>query len=240
MIESMTDKNDSRIRGLPSEFDWDYARNLLPFLKFAFNSAAIQFQSTNTNTSSCVVFLCNRRKLENNPPFLSQGIDPSSEVFQRIQMKYVDDDEGIKNYFAAFHLMHHHTFPLSIIIDDFADFFDQRNCQDKYSNPRGRELAMVRVLALCQNAIAHANETGPCRLLLSDTHHGDSPRLLYIYKRWVSSIYTIQGDGFGSFLLRNSYHSGITKLDGKRMAKYSIALQHLVLEGVTEDDGQYM
>ncbi|KAL3507156.1 hypothetical protein ACH5RR_032538 [Cinchona calisaya] len=33
MIESMTDKRDSRIRGLPSEFDWDYARNLLPFLK---------------------------------------------------------------------------------------------------------------------------------------------------------------------------------------------------------------
>ena len=39
--------------------------------------------------------------------------------------RYVDDDEGIKNYFAAFHLQHP-TFPLSGIIDDFADFFDER------------------------------------------------------------------------------------------------------------------
>lgn len=198
--------------------------------QFAYNSAV-------STTTSSVVFLCNRRKLEANPPFLSQGIDPSSQVFQRIQIKYVDDDEGIKNYFAAFHLQHP-TFPLSVIIDDFADFFDERNCQDKYTNPRGRDLAMIRVLALCQNAIAHANEAGPCVLLLSDTHHGDSPRLLYIYKRWVSSIYTIKGDGFGSFLLRTSYQSGIAKSAGKRMAKYSIALQYLVLEAITEDEGQ--
>nr|GLL42412.1 uncharacterized protein LOC109183739 isoform X5 [Ipomoea trifida] len=40
-------------------------------------------------------------------------------------------------------------------------------------------------------------ESRPCQLLLSDTHLGDSPRLLYIYKRWVSSIYAIRGDGFG-------------------------------------------
>ncbi|XP_027100073.2 uncharacterized protein LOC113753097 [Coffea eugenioides] len=198
--------------------------------QFAYNSAF-------STTSSSAVFLCNRRKLDTCPPFLSQGIDPSSEVFQRIQIKYVDDDEGIKNYFAAFHLQHP-TFPLSVIIDDFADFFDERNCQDKYTSPRGRDLAMIRVLALCQNAISRANEAGPCMLLLSDTHHGDSPRLLYIYKRWVSSIYTIKGDGFGSFLLRTSYQSGIAKSAGNRIAKYSIALQYLVLEGIAEDEGQ--
>ncbi|XP_071926897.1 uncharacterized protein [Coffea arabica] len=198
--------------------------------QFAYNSAF-------STTSSSAVFLCNRRKLDTCPPFLSQGIDPSSEVFQRIQIKYVDDDEGIKNYFAAFHLQHP-TFPLSVIIDDFADFFDERNCQDKYTNPRGRDLAMIRVLALCQNAISRANEAGPCMLLLSDTHHGDSPRLLYIYRRWVSSIYTIKGDGFGSFLLRTSYQSGIAKSAGNRIAKYSIALQYLVLEGIAEDEGQ--
>ncbi|KAL3536597.1 hypothetical protein ACH5RR_005058 [Cinchona calisaya] len=38
MIESMTDKRDSRIRGLPSEFDWDYACNLLPFLKVFYDT----------------------------------------------------------------------------------------------------------------------------------------------------------------------------------------------------------
>ncbi|KAI3472915.1 hypothetical protein Pfo_029164 [Paulownia fortunei] len=141
--------------------------------QFALNSAV--------EGNGSVVILCNRRRLEINPPFLSQGADPSSEIFQRIQMKYVDDDEGIKNYFAAFHL--HDTFPVSVIIDDFAEFFDERNCQERYNNPRGRDLAMVRVLALCRNAIDHANKRGPCELLLSDTHKGDSPRLLYIYKR---------------------------------------------------------
>lgn len=38
--------------------------------------------------------------------------------------RYVDDDEGIKKFFAAFHL--NGTFPVSVIIDDFADLFDAR------------------------------------------------------------------------------------------------------------------
>lgn len=36
----------------------------------------------------------------------------------------MDDYEGIKTYFAAFHL--HEDFPVSVVIDDFADFFDER------------------------------------------------------------------------------------------------------------------
>lgn len=38
--------------------------------------------------------------------------------------RYVDDDEGIKKYFAAFHL--HVTFPVAVVVDDFGDFFDAR------------------------------------------------------------------------------------------------------------------
>ncbi|XP_059308380.1 uncharacterized protein LOC132059695 isoform X2 [Lycium ferocissimum] len=154
--------------------------------QFAINSA--------TGNDGNAVFICNRRKLETKPPYLAQGIDPSSDVINRIQMK---------------------------------------NCQERYNNTRGRDLAMVRVLALCRNAIMHANEKGPCQLLLSDTHTGDSPRLLYIYKRWVSSIYTIKGDGFGSYLIRSGSNLGVAK-----SAKYSIALQYLVYEGITEDEEQ--
>ncbi|KAK2970590.1 hypothetical protein RJ640_011779 [Escallonia rubra] len=200
--------------------------------QFAFNAA---FGSSNE-----VVFICNRRRLETKPPYLSQGIDPTSDVFQRIQMKYVDDDEGISKYFAAFHL--HDKFPVTVIIDDFGDLFDERSCQERYSNPRGRDLTIVRTLALCQNAIMHANETGPCKLLLSDTYHGDSTRWLYIYKRWVSSIYTIRsmfvrGDGVGSFLLKNNIYRGSAGLESEkvRTAKYSIALQYLILEGISEE-----
>ncbi|CAH9112780.1 unnamed protein product [Cuscuta europaea] len=151
---------------------------------------------------SAVVFISNRQKLEAKPPFLSQCVEPSSDIFQRIHMKYIDDEEGIKKYFAAFHV--HDEIPVSVIIDDFADFFDDR-------------------------------ESGQCQLLLSDTHHGDSPRLLYIYKRWVSSIYTIRGDGFGSFFLRRSYKFGIDKSSGSKTAKYSVSLQYLLLEGISED-----
>ncbi|CAL5395889.1 unnamed protein product [Camellia sinensis] len=138
---------------------------------------------------------------------IGAGIDPSSDIFHRIQMKYVDDDEGINKFFAAFHL--HDKFPHTVIIDDFGDLFDERNCQQRYNNPRGRDLAMVRILALCHNAIIHANETGPCKVLLSDTHHGD---------------------GSGSFLLKNNIYSGSALSQRMRTAKYSIALQYLVLE----------
>lgn len=30
-------------------------------------------------------------------------------------------------------------------------------------------------------------------MLLSDTYHGSSPRLLFIYKRWISTIFVIEG-----------------------------------------------
>lgn len=32
----------------------------------------------------------------------------------------------------------------------------KRICQQRYSNPRGRDLAMVKTLALCNNAINYA------------------------------------------------------------------------------------
>ncbi|PON54807.1 P-loop containing nucleoside triphosphate hydrolase [Parasponia andersonii] len=113
----------------------------------------------------------------------------------------------------------------------------RRSCQERYGNPRGRELAMIRTLALCHNAITHANETRPCKLLLSDTHHGDSPRLLFIYKRWVSTVFTIKGDGSGSFILKsnNNIGNGSSERTNSKTAKYSIALQYLFLEGITED-----
>ncbi|OIT33785.1 PREDICTED: uncharacterized protein LOC109205563 [Nicotiana attenuata] len=197
--------------------------------QFAINSAT---ESREGN----VVFICNRRKLETKPPYLAERIDPSSDIFERIQMKYIEDEEGIKKYFAAFHI-HDNPAPISVIIDDFADFFNEGKCQEKYNNNRGKDFAMVRVLALCKNAIMYANQKGPlpCQLLLSDTHYnGDSPRLLYIYKRWVSSIYTIKADGFGSYLIRSSSNN----FARAKTAKYSIALQYLVLEGTTEDEEQ--
>ncbi|XP_071701245.1 uncharacterized protein [Rutidosis leptorrhynchoides] len=203
--------------------------------QFAFNSVV---NSTDDDDKS-VVFICNPRKLDTNPPFLSKGIDSSSDVFNRIQMKYVEDEEGINKFFAAFHM--HDRFPVLVIIDAFGEYFDERNCQQRYHSPRGRELAIVRTLALCQNAVNHANETRPCMLLFSDTHQGDTLKFLHIYKRWVNSHYTIKGDGSGSFIIKdNSCLLGSCGMEMVRTkaAKYSIALHYLVLEEIYENDEQ--
>ncbi|CAL1355201.1 unnamed protein product [Linum trigynum] len=197
---------------------------------------SLLFQFAINSALSCsdrkVVFICSRRRMESNPPHLSQGIDPSSDVFDRIQMKYVEDDEDIKRYLAAFHLLD--AFPAAVVIDDFGDFLDERVCQERYSNARGRDLAMAKILALAHNALSLANEKGRCEFVISDTHHGESPRLLFIYKRWVSSIFTVKADGRGWFLLTSS-DGGISS--GRTTAKYSIMLQYLCLEGmITEDD----
>ncbi|KAL5717359.1 hypothetical protein ACHQM5_010375 [Ranunculus cassubicifolius] len=149
---------------------------------------------------------------------------------------YVEDDDGIKKYFASFHL--HETFPSAVIVDDFGDFFNDRNCQNRYGNQRGRDLAIVRTLALCRSAINHANErlgSSPCKLLLSDTQHGETPRLLFIYKRWIPSIFTIKGDGAGSYILKDNSSSSLADSGCTKVAKYSIALQHLVLEDITDE-----
>ncbi|KAF3616311.1 putative Light-regulated protein precursor [Capsicum annuum] len=180
--------------------------------QFAINSAT-------ANGERNVVFICNRRKLEAKPPYLPQGIDPSSDVIRRIHMKYIDDEEGIKKYFAAFHM--HDPAPASVVIDDFADFFDQGNCQERYNNTRGRDLAMVGILALCRNAILYANCVAFYAPLVL-------PSLKYL-------ILHMEGDGFGSYLIRSL---GVAKSARTKLAKYSIALQCLVYEGITEDEEQ--
>ncbi|KAL9246612.1 hypothetical protein vseg_020127 [Gypsophila vaccaria] len=197
---------------------------------------ALNLVSSNSDSDSdaYVVFLCLRPRFLSHPPLLSLGIHPSSHIFRRIHIKYLDscDADPLSKYFAAFHLLP--SFPLAVLVDDFGLFFPLSPCQQIYSNARGRDLAMVRVLALSHSALLHANKTSPCHLLLSDTHHGDSPTL-FIYTRWLSSIFTIQADGSGSFLLRNAVHvKGNGK--GNTSARYSTALQYLVLEELAVDE----
>ncbi|KAK9120223.1 hypothetical protein Scep_018316 [Stephania cephalantha] len=151
--------------------------------QFALNSVLEMSSSSN----DYVVFICSRSRLENNP---------------LISPRYVDDDEGMKKYFAAFHL--HEMSPKAVIVDDFGDFFDDSEKLDSGNS---------------------------CKLLISDTYQGDTPRSLFIYKRWASSIFTIKGNGQGSYLLSSSSSSEL-----KKVAKYSIALQYLVLEEITVED----
>ncbi|CAL0334268.1 unnamed protein product [Lupinus luteus] len=193
--------------------------------QFAINIATLHSDST-------VIFICNRHTFHSKPPFLSQGIDPSSHVFHRIQMKYLNDDQDIRNYFSAFHL--YHTLPTAILIDDFALFFHDKMTQQR----GGPDLAMAKTLALCHNAITYANRKGSCTLLLSDTHthQGDIPRFNFIYKKWLHTTFTIQeGDAPGSFILKVRSHSQTGSTGSIKAAKYSIALQYLVLDAIIDD-----
>lgn len=74
--------------------------------------------------------------------------------------------------------------------------------------------------------------------MLSDTHHGDSSRLLYVYKRWILTIFTIKGDGSGSYLLEKNVNSASGGSGKTRAAKFSVALQYLVLEGIINEREQ--
>ncbi|KAE9593470.1 hypothetical protein Lal_00029429 [Lupinus albus] len=193
--------------------------------QFAFNVATLHSNST-------VIFICNPHSFHSKPPFLSQGIDPSSHLFHRIQIKYLNDDQDIRNYFSAFHL--HHTLPAAVLIDDFGLFFHNNN-----GGGGGRDLAMAKTLALCHNAITYANQKGCCKLLLSDTHthQGDIPRFNFIYKKWIHTTFTIQeGDVPGSFILKDRSYSSTDNTAGSiKAANYSIALQYLVFHGIIDD-----
>lgn len=63
-----------------------------------------------------------------------------------------------------------------------------------------------------------------------------SPYRKYNFFLLISSLLSTEGDGSGSFILKNN--SDTTRAERMRTAKYSIALQYLVLEGVTEDEEQ--
>ncbi|RVW29194.1 hypothetical protein CK203_083931 [Vitis vinifera] len=154
--------------------------------QFAFN-AAVEGHSGNRD----VVFICTRRRLESKPPCLSQGVDPSSDMFQHVQMKYVEDDEAIKKYFAAFHL--HHKFPVAVIIDDFEPAKRDTTVLGKRFGNGSDTSPLSQCHSSCQGLLMvlpvfifnFSSKTAPCKVLLSDTHHGDSP-----------SCYSSTRDGF--------------------------------------------
>lgn len=189
-------------------------------LQFAYNCA--------WSESTTAVFICKRQNVERKPPILSEDVDASSEVFERVHMKYVDGDDDIRKYFAAFHL--HDTIPRVVIIDDFFELFDDWKCKKLYGQLRGREIGIIRTLALCRDAIDHATKTcgAECKLLISDTHANQGPRLLYIYQRWLSTILTIEA--LDSRFMLKTYRNNGSSQDDKAYAQYTMAQQNLKLE----------
>nr|DAD29816.1 TPA_asm: hypothetical protein HUJ06_031284 [Nelumbo nucifera] len=97
------------------------------------------------------------------------GIDATSDVFNLIR---INQSKPVRTTFTA---LHWEYLPPYVLY--FMDRYSQckvtrgycngvstvwihtstcRNCKERLGNPRGRDLAMVRTLALCRDALAHA------------------------------------------------------------------------------------
>ncbi|KAG6556146.1 hypothetical protein Mapa_002087 [Marchantia paleacea] len=194
-------------------------------LQLAYNIAA---QGSNN-----VVFICKPRNFDSDI-YLTQDVDSSSEILDRIQIKYVHDDEELRKFFAAFHM--HISLPTTLIVDDFLDFFrgcetTQQSCEPRIS----RGLVIAKTLCLAHSAISYASEqyktTALCRLILSDSHSGDGPRLSYIMKGWINQTFVIKAVHDMSTFTLELHSSSMGPEKEYVVAKYVLSQNHLRFDG---------
>mmetsp|Transcript_5942 Transcript_5942/g.10291 ORF Transcript_5942/g.10291 Transcript_5942/m.10291 type:complete len:243 (+) Transcript_5942:189-917(+) len=146
-----------------------------------------------------VLFICQRAKVELNPPILPEGVIATSDACERIDMRYLRDDEELRLYIASFHMLP--ELPHAIIVDDFAEFFPESRYR---GDRRALEIAMVRTLAFLYDATDHASKrmegTEECKLVISDQTSGGVPRSIYLYQRWLPLVLLLSvvpdGEGF--------------------------------------------
>ncbi|BBN09331.1 hypothetical protein MPTK1_4g18930 [Marchantia polymorpha subsp. ruderalis] len=189
-------------------------------LQLAYNIAA--------QGSNFVVFICKPRNFDSDI-YLTQDVDSSSEILDRIQIKYVHDDEELRKFFAAFHM--HITLPTTLIVDDFLDFF--QGCDTIQQTSRG--LVIAKTLCLAHSAISYASEQyktpASCRLILSDSHSGDGPRLSYIMKRWINQTFVIKAVHDTSTFTLELQSSPMGPQKENVVAKYVLSQNHLRFDG---------
>ncbi|KAL2614250.1 hypothetical protein R1flu_025942 [Riccia fluitans] len=178
-----------------------------------------------------VVFICRPRNFDSDYVYLAQDVDSSSEVFDRIHIKYVHNEEDLRKYFSAFHMQT--SLPTTVIIDDFLDFFQGWDGRHQGGQARSsRDLVVVKTLCLAYDAITYASEryktTAQCRLILSDSHHSDGPRLSYIFWRWIHQTFVIKAiHDFSAFTL--ALHDESERV--KAVAKYDLSQRYLRFVG---------
>ncbi|GBG64284.1 hypothetical protein CBR_g41204 [Chara braunii] len=159
-----------------------------------------------SGSRSHVVFICQKKRIENGPPLLSRGVDPSSEVFNRVHMRYLVDDKELRKYLACLHLLPNSQLPTALVIDNFSAFFDQSSHVGggvRSAHGRAQDMAIARTLALLCDAVdfVRQNDQPICKLLVSDTSGADGPRSLYLFQRWFPLIFHIKALEPGKFSL---------------------------------------
>ncbi|CAM6086902.1 unnamed protein product [Calypogeia fissa] len=180
-----------------------------------------------------VVFICKRQNFENDYIYLSRDLETASEVCERVHIKYVKCGDELRKYFAAFHLQR--ELPTAVIVDDFVEFFADSYERQRFQLQTTGEVSLVKALSLCRSAIEYANAKAmsgmQCRLIISDTHPRDGPRLLYIFKRWMPLMYVIKGlrdSSRFSLELQDIRTGGMSNVIGK----FTLAHQALHFDGL--------
>mmetsp|Transcript_29822 Transcript_29822/g.65173 ORF Transcript_29822/g.65173 Transcript_29822/m.65173 type:complete len:238 (+) Transcript_29822:351-1064(+) len=142
-----------------------------------------------------VLFICQRAKIELNPPLLPEGVSPSSDACERIDMRYLRNDEELRLFMASFHLLP--ELPQAVIVDDFSEFFTRYG-----GERRTLEKAMVKTLAFLYDATEHASERlvgEKCKLVIAEQTSGASPRSMYLYQRWLPLVLLLSAVPEGGF-----------------------------------------
>ncbi|KAL3698495.1 hypothetical protein R1sor_012571 [Riccia sorocarpa] len=101
-----------------------------------------------------VVFTCKPRNFDSEYIYIAQAGDYSSEVFDRIHIKYVHNEEELRKYFAAFYMQA--SLPTTVVIDDFVVFFQSWDGRHQSGQARSScDLVVVRTLCLAHDAITY-------------------------------------------------------------------------------------
>ncbi|CAK0754727.1 hypothetical protein CVIRNUC_002320 [Coccomyxa viridis] len=130
----------------------EYSGKTSALFHYAFNLAS---------SGKNVYIVCQKAKLEQQPPLLSEGVSSSDAAFSRIHIRYLASSAELQRFAAFLHLLQ--DFPDAILIDGLCSFTADRSLQH---NKRPTEAELVKMLALLHEAVNSA------RWVLRGRHHG--------------------------------------------------------------------
>mmetsp|Transcript_20419 Transcript_20419/g.39107 ORF Transcript_20419/g.39107 Transcript_20419/m.39107 type:complete len:244 (-) Transcript_20419:201-932(-) len=176
-----------------------------------------------------VLFICQPKSIL-NPPVLPEGITRSASAYDNIDMRYLQDDDELRLFFASFHMIT--QVPEAVIVDNFSEFFMARKYQ---GDRRACDIAQAKTLALMFDATQHAGtrlDSGECKLVVSDlvTESG-YPRSSFIFQRWLPLTFLVSASSAGEFRF-SVFNTDAVHDTSKLAIYYSLSRAHLVLERI--------
>jgi len=143
-----------------------------------------------------VLFLCNRERLESDPPehVVEAWQASRDDAFSGIQMRYVTDELDLKRVISCLHLIPPSKRPSSLVVDDI-DLIMATKASEEDENKNkilSLETRLARCLAYLQNASTCLSR--PASVVASITLGSEEDlqsNQMHIYRRYFASIQTM-------------------------------------------------